>query len=124
MAPLTAWLMIVVSGLVLFAAFPGRYNTVLLPQFIGTLGIPFAIIFTVIQYAVAVQFRKPRVLWLVTGLFVTGAMLATIGRAIDLHGFFAEHNISYTAYLLCGGACTSGFGLGIAIVRGWVYGAD
>lgn len=124
MAPLAAWLMIVVSGLVLFAAFPGKYNIVLLPQFIGTLGIPFAIAFTAIQYGVAVQFRKPRVLWLVTGLFIAGAMLATIGRVIDLHGFLAEHNISYTAYILCGGACASGFGLGIAIVRGWVYEGD
>jgi hypothetical protein len=121
MVSVIGWLMIVVSGLVFFIAFPGEYNNALLPEFIGTIGIPFAIAYTVLQYAVAAHFGKSRVLWLVTGLFVAGAMLGAVGRAIDIHGFFAEHGISYPEYVLCGGACVSGLGLGIAIVRGWVY---
>jgi hypothetical protein len=121
MASLAGWMMIVVSGLVLFVAFPGEYNFALLPEFIGSVGIPFAIAFAAFQYALAAHFRKARVLWLVTGLFVVGIMLGAVGRAIDMDGFFAEHRISYLKCLLCGGSCVSGLGFGIAIVRGWVY---
>jgi hypothetical protein len=116
------WLMIVVSGAVLFAAFPGKYGSrALLPEFIGTFGLPFALAFAAVQYAVAARLRRAKVLWLVTVLFVIGAILGTVGRAIDLRGFCAEHNISYAEYVLCGGACASGLGLGIAMVRGWIY---
>jgi len=118
---LLGWLMIAVSGLVLFLAFPGEYNAVLLPQFIGNVGLPFAIVHTAFQYGLAVYFRKSRVLGLVTALFVVGILLGAVGRAIDIHGFFAEHRISYVKYLLCSGSCVSGLGFGVAIVRGWVY---
>jgi hypothetical protein len=115
-------LMIVVSAGVLFVAFPGEYgNHSLLPGFIGGVGLPFGLVFAAIQCAVAVHFRKAKVLWLVAGLFVVGALLGTFGRAIDVDGFCAEHHISYAAYIVCGGACASGLGFGIAIVRGWVY---
>ena len=118
---LAGWLMIAVSGLVLFAAFPGRYNVALLPEFIGTLGVPFAIAYISFQFVLAAYFKKSRILWLVIGCFLAGVILSAIGRAIDIHGFFAKHQISYFEYLLCGGACVSGLGFGIAIVRGWVY---
>ncbi len=121
MAPLAGWLMIVVSGLVLFAAFPGQYNVTLLPEFIGTVGVPFAIAYIAFQCALVGYFKKARVLWLVMALFVVGVMLSIVGRAIDIHGFYAEHHVSYLEYLLCGGACVSGLGFGIAIVQGWVY---
>lgn len=122
MEPVIGWVMIVVSGAVLFAAFPGKYGSAaLLPDFIGTVGLPFALAFVALQYVVAARFRRAKVLWLVTGLFAIGAMLGVVGRVIDVHGFCVEHNISYAEYVLCGGACVSGLGLGIAMVRGWVY---
>lgn len=113
--------MIVVGGLVLFAAFPGRYNVTYFPEFIGTFGAPFAIVFMAFQLALAVHLKKARVLWLVIGLFSAGVALGFVGRAIDIHGFCAEHQISYLEYLLCGGSCASGLGFGIAIVNGWIY---
>ena len=113
--------MIVVSGVVLSAAFPGKFNISLLPEFIGTFGVPFAIAYIAFQSALAVYFKQSRILWLLIGLFLVGVMLSAIGRAIDIHGFFAKHQISYFEYLLCGGACVSGLGFGIAIVSGWVY---
>lgn len=122
MVSIIGWLMIVVGGAVLLVAFPGKYGSgPLLPEFLGTVGLPFALAFAAIQYAVAARFRRAKVLWLVTVLFAIGAILGTVGRAIDLHGFCAEHNISYAEYVLCGGACVSGLGLGIAVVRGWIY---
>ena len=121
MVLLAGWLMIAVSGLVLFAAFPGKYNLALLPEFIGTFGVPFAITYIAFQSALAAYFKKSRILWLVMGCFLAGVMLSVIGRAIDIHGFFVKHQISYFEYLLCGGVCVSGLGFGIAIVRGWVY---
>ncbi len=122
MESLAGWLMIVVSGVVLFVAFPGEYGgSALVPRFIGAIGLPFGLAFAAFQYAVAVRFREAKVLWLVSGLFALGAMLGIVGRAIDLHGLCAEYSISYAEYVVCSGACASGMGLGIAIVRGWVY---
>jgi hypothetical protein len=97
------------------------YGGALLPEFIGKVGIPFGLVFMALQYAVAVYFGKSRVLWLVTGLFIVGAMLAIIGWALDIGGFLAEYGISSMEYLLCAGSCTSGMGFGVAIVRGWIY---
>jgi hypothetical protein len=121
MALLAGWLMIVLSALVLFAAFPGEFDYAPLPDFIGTVGLPFALVYGTMQVAFVAYFRKARVVWLVTGLFIVGVLLSAIGRAIDIHGFFARHGISYMEYVLCGGSCVSGLGFGIAIVRGWVY---
>ncbi len=102
---LAGWLMIVLGGAVLFAAFPGRYGSAaMLPGLIGAAGLPFGLSFLAFQYVVAAHFRKANVLWLVTALFAIGALLSIVGRAIDLHGFCAEHGISYAEYVLCGGA--------------------
>jgi hypothetical protein len=122
MESIAGWVMIVVSGAILFAAFPGEYGgSALLPRFIGAVGLPFGLAFAAIQCAVAAYFRKARVLWLVVALFIVGAVLGAFGRAIDIDGFCAKQHISYITYVVCGGACVSGLGLGIAIVRGWVY---
>ena len=122
MATIVGWVMLVVGGGVMIAAFPGKYGTgPMAPQFLGAFGVPFALVFTVVQCVAAAQFRKAKVLWLVAGLSVGGAMLGLIGRTIDLHGFCAEHHVSYFAYVLCAGACVGGIGLGIAMIRGWVY---
>lgn len=121
MTSLAGWLMIVVSGLALFVAFPGQYDNAPLPGLVGTIGIPFAIAYMAFQLVLAAYLSKARVWWLVTGLFLVGVMLSAVGRAVDFHGVFAEHNISYVEYLLCGGSCTSGLGLGIATVRGWTH---
>ena len=124
MTPLAGWVMIVVSALVIYAAFPGRFNVVFLPRFLGAFGIPFAILYLGAQYALAAYLRRRRGLLLVTVLFILGAALGALGRAVDIHGFFAEHDISYFEYVLCAGSCVSGLGFGIALVRGWVYEED
>jgi hypothetical protein len=121
MVPVLGWLMIAVSGVVLFIAFPGEYGGALLPQFIGRVGIPFGLLYIALQYAVAAYFGTSRVLWFVTGWFAVGAIRAIVGWALDINRFFADYGASFMEYLLCSGSCTSGMAFGIAIVRGWVY---
>ncbi len=122
MDAIAGWVMIVVSAAVLLAAFPGQYGGgAMLPQFIGSVGLPFGLIFAAFQGAVALRLGKAKVLWLVSGLFLTGAMLGAVGRALDLDRLGAKYGVSYAEYVVCAAACVSGIGLGIAIVRGWVY---
>jgi hypothetical protein len=116
--------MIVVSLGVMTAVFPGRFNVAYLPDFLGSFGIPFALLFAGVQYALAAYTKKPRALALVTAAFFVGAGLGAVGRAIDLHGFAAEHGVSYAEYILCAGACVSGLVFGFALVRGWVDEGD
>ena len=117
---IAAWLMIMLSLGVMFAAFPGRYNVVYAPGFIGNYGLLFGLLYAAAQYAVAVFLKSRRAVVLISGLFLVGAGLGAIGRALDIHGFYAEHNVSYTSYVFASGACASGLAFGIAIVRGWV----
>jgi hypothetical protein len=117
---LVGWGMIVVSLGLMMAAFPGRFNVVYLPDFLGTFGIPFAVVYAGVQCALAAYTKKPRALALVIVAFLVGAGLGVVGRAIDLHGFAAEHGVSYAEYTLCGGACVSGLVFGFALIRGWV----
>jgi hypothetical protein len=106
------------------AVFPGRFNIAYLPEFLGTVGVPFALLYAGVQYAVAASMKKLRALALVTVAFLVGAGLGAVGRAIDLHGFAAEHGVSYAEYVLSAGACVSGLVFGFALVRGWADEAD
>ena len=124
MTTLVGWGMIVVSLGVMAAVFPGQLNVVYLPDFLGSFGIPFALLYAGVQYAVAAWTKKPRALALVTAAFLVGAGLGAVGRSIDLHGFAAEHGVSYAEYILCAGACVSGLVFGFALVRGWVEEGD
>ena len=121
---LAGWALIVIGGAVMFAAFPGRYNVAVLPEFLGDYGVAFAVVFGAVQAALVAGLRKGRAVALAGVLFAVGALLGVIGRAVDLHGFCAEHGVSYLEYVLCAGVAVSGLGLGLAIVRGWVYDAD
>ena len=119
MKTIAAWLMIVVSGIVMYVGFPGQNKPVFLPTLVGAWGIPFAVIFSASLLLVAISCKNLQIIGLMVLFFVIGAALGAMGRAVDLHGILADNNVSYTAYSLCAGSCVAGLGLGIAILRGW-----
>ena len=119
MLQLAAYVFVALGLAALVTTFPGRGH-IMVPGLLGVFGVPFAIIFLLLQYGLAAMLRSWRAVALVTAVCLLGMGLGGCGAAMDLWGELEKHGVSPLRQVLVGGACVSGIAFGAAVLKGWV----
>ena len=113
---------------VIVLTFPGRHSdVVLVPALVGVFGVPFAVAFMALQYALLILMRSYKGLAFATGLFIAGVLIAYIKKyvwgSVDGRagiGGTTRAGITLARHMLVSGACLSGIGIGAALYRDWL----
>ncbi len=118
MSALVGWICLSISACILVTTFPRLGGSVLAPSLVPVFGVFFSILYTIAQYTYTSWLRSRRGAMVVTGLFLLGMVMGGLGRAMDVSGQFEQLGMTYVRQMLSGGACLSGLGLGIGLVKG------
>ena len=128
------WILIVLSVFVVFGTLRNKYGGgPPLHQLVPIFEIPFVVLFLAIQTGLCFWFRTRIGLVWITGAFVAGLILSSIGesiwkeratspqnpavvRILEEHGL-ATSNYDWTRHKLVAGACISGLVLGFGFAR-------
>ena len=122
MSVISGWLFVAISAGVMALTFPmpKTGGAPLIPELIPVFGVPFAILYAAAQFAYALWLRSRKGVVLITALLLVGAGVGWMGRAMDIWGDFEKLNVTYARHILASGACVSGLGLGIGLIKSYI----
>ena len=122
MGAMIGWAFVAVSAGVVILTLPMLKTGAppLAPSLVPVFGVLFAILYASVQYACAGWLRSRKGIVLITVLLVAWAGLGWFSAAVDFWGYFEKSGASHTRHILVSGACISGLGLGIGLLKGYV----
>ncbi len=115
-------ILLIISVGVMITTFPhGGTYYILFPNLVPVFGVPFAIIFIIVQYGLLILLRSYKGIALACALLILGMLIGWFGAGlVAKYGDMAAAGGSYARQIICSGACISAAGLGIAFLRDWI----
>ena len=115
--------LIVISMGVLFLTFPGRHSHfIIAPGLIRFLGVPFGVVYIVVQLAMLSVMRSYKGIALTVFFMALGVGLMAARKTLVPWPMHLDPSIGHTfaRHIVVAASCAEGVAVGLAFVSGWL----